>query len=66
MAVMTLLCCSVSPGVTILDLQDCSLSAVFLVALAAFLDDSQDDVAPIASRGCLMLFLLTAVCTGHA
>jgi hypothetical protein len=35
---------SVSPGVTILDMQDCNLSAVFLVALAAFIEDSHDDV----------------------
>jgi len=29
--------CSVSPGVVSLDLQDCSLTAVFLVAVSAFL-----------------------------
>ena len=27
-----------------LDVQDCGLSAVFLVAVASFLEDSQDDV----------------------
>jgi hypothetical protein len=36
--------CSVTPGVKVLDFQDCSLSAVFLVAVASFIEDSQDDV----------------------
>jgi hypothetical protein len=30
--------------VCVLDVQDCGLSAVFLVAVASFLEDSQDDV----------------------
>jgi hypothetical protein len=38
--------CSVVPGVAVLDVQDCNLTAVFLVAVSSFLDDSQDDVMP--------------------